>query len=129
MYNNSIKVKRIRYYVSKCHLYLYFLIYQNLLISGKKMLMSAELWIYFFNLLLVRYNCTKFHHYGIWVTHFREGDFLATFIREQLWKCPSRTGLNCLTALNAVDSKEKNYSYVPIHVLLNFLNLHGFIHF
>ena len=37
------KVKRIRNYVSKHNLYLYFLIEQNLLISGKEMLMSAEL--------------------------------------------------------------------------------------
>ena len=37
------KVKRIRNFVSKSNLYLYFLIWQNLLISGKKELMSAEL--------------------------------------------------------------------------------------
>ena len=37
------KVKRIRNYVSKHNLYLYFLIEQNWLISGKEMLMSAEL--------------------------------------------------------------------------------------
>ena len=36
------KVKRIRNYVVKCNVYLYFLIKQKLLISGEKMLMSAE---------------------------------------------------------------------------------------
>ena len=40
---DSRKVKRISNYVSKWNLYLYFLIWQNLLISGKKLLMSAEL--------------------------------------------------------------------------------------
>ena len=37
------KVRRIRNYISKCNLYLYFLRQQNLLISGEKMLMSEEL--------------------------------------------------------------------------------------
>ena len=36
-------IKRIRNYVPKCNLYLYLLILQNLLISGEKTLMSAEL--------------------------------------------------------------------------------------
>ena len=40
---DSRKVKRISNYVSKWNLYLYFLIWQNLLISGKKLLMLAEL--------------------------------------------------------------------------------------
>ena len=40
---NSRKVRRIRSYVSEWNLYLYFLIWINLLISGKKMLMSARL--------------------------------------------------------------------------------------
>ena len=43
IFKDSKKVKRIGNYVSKCNLYLYFLIYLNLLISGEKMLMSAEL--------------------------------------------------------------------------------------
>ena len=38
---DSRKVKRIRNYVSKSNLYVYFLMWQNLLISGEKMLMSA----------------------------------------------------------------------------------------
>ena len=37
------KVERFRNYRSKCNLYLYFLIYQNLVISSEKMQMSAEL--------------------------------------------------------------------------------------
>ena len=63
IYKDSRKVKISRNYVSKCNLYLYFLIKQNLLISGEKMLMSAELkvcvtwFIYFLDLLWVRYNC------------------------------------------------------------------------
>ena len=36
------QVKRIRNYISKYNLYLYFLIQQNLLICGEKMLMSAR---------------------------------------------------------------------------------------
>ena len=40
---DSKKVIRIWNYVSKCSLYLPFLIKQNLLISGEKMLISAEL--------------------------------------------------------------------------------------
>ena len=39
---DSRKIRRIRNYVSKWNLYLYFLIEQNLLISGKKILISAE---------------------------------------------------------------------------------------
>ena len=42
IFKNSKKVKRIRNYVQKCNLYLYFLIEQNLMIPGEKMLMSAE---------------------------------------------------------------------------------------
>ena len=66
----SRKVKRIRNYVSRCNLYLQFLIYQNSLISGEKMLMSSELrqyvswFIYFFDLL---------DYCRICVTDFREG--------------------------------------------------------
>ena len=40
---DSKKVKRIINYVSKFSLYLYFLMWQNLLISGEKMLLPAEL--------------------------------------------------------------------------------------
>ena len=43
IFKDSQDVKRIQNYVSKCSLYLYFFIQRNLLISGEKMLMSAEL--------------------------------------------------------------------------------------
>ena len=78
IFKDSKKVERFRNYRSKCNLYLYFLIYQNLVISSEKMLMSAELngciplFIYFLDLLLVRYKCAKFHHCSICVTDFRE---------------------------------------------------------
>ena len=58
IFKDSRKVKRIRNYVLKCNLYLYFLIYQNLLISGEKILMSAEVrgcvtWFIYFLLSLI----------------------------------------------------------------------------
>ena len=46
IFKDSKKVERFRNYRSKCNLYLYFKIfqiYQNLVISSEKMLMSAEL--------------------------------------------------------------------------------------
>ena len=42
-YKDQVKVKRIRKNVSKCNFCLYFMVQQKLLISGEKMLMSAEL--------------------------------------------------------------------------------------
>ena len=57
IFKDSIKAKRIRNYVLKYNLYLYFLIKQNLLIPGEKVLISAEVrecvtwFIYFKNLL------------------------------------------------------------------------------
>ena len=42
-FRDSKIVERIRNYVLKCNLYLYFLILQKLLIFGEKILMSAEL--------------------------------------------------------------------------------------
>ena len=42
IYKDSRKVKISRNYVSKYNLYLYFFVKQNLMISGEKMLMSAE---------------------------------------------------------------------------------------
>ena len=50
-----------------------------MLISDEKMLMSVELrgfvtrFIYFLDLLQVRYNCVKFHHCRICVTDFMNG--------------------------------------------------------
>ena len=65
-----------------------------------KMLMSAELkgyvtwFLYFLDLLWVRYNCAKFHHCRICVTDFREGrPFCPPLISEQPWKSPSWIGL------------------------------------
>ena len=78
-FKDSGKVQRIRNYVSKCNVYMYFLIEQIMLISGEKMLISAELsrcvtWlIYFLDLLWVRYNCDQFHHCKICVADFRDG--------------------------------------------------------
>ena len=98
IYKDSRKVKINRNYASKCNLYLYFLIQQNLLIFGEKMLMSAELkecvtwFIYFLDLLWVRYNCAKFHHCRICVTDSKEGAFLSP-TREQPQKTPSWIGL------------------------------------
>ena len=82
IYKDSRKVKINRNYVFKCNLYLYFLIQQNLLIAGEKILMSAELkrcvtgFIYFLDVLWLRYNYVKFHHCRICMTDFREGAFL-----------------------------------------------------
>ena len=101
IYKDSRKVKIDRNCVSKCNLYPYFLIQQNLLISGEKMWMSAELkgcvawFIYFLNLLWVRYNCAKFEHCRICLTAFRAGAFLRPppLIRELPRKSSSWIGL------------------------------------
>ena len=66
------------------------------------MFLSAELkgcvmWSYsFFDLLLVRYNCAKFHHCRICVTDFLKGAFfpLPLPIRKQHRKNPSWIGLS-----------------------------------
>ena len=42
IFKDSRKLIRNRNYVSKCNLYLYFVILQNLLISGEKILISAD---------------------------------------------------------------------------------------
>ena len=102
IYKDSRKVKIDRNCVSKCNLYPYFLIQQNLLISGEKMWMSAELkgcvawFIYFLNLLWVRYNCAKFEHCRICLTDFREGAFLrgAPPPPPHPWAAPKKLILN-----------------------------------
>ena len=75
---DSGNVKIIRNYVSKSNLYLYFLMLQNLLISGEK---NAEISriqgifqvVYtFFGSLDLRHNCVKSHHSGKCVADFRE---------------------------------------------------------
>ena len=50
IFKDSKKVKMFRNYVPKCNRYLYFLIWQNLLISIEKALMSVELkgWVTWF---------------------------------------------------------------------------------
>ena len=84
IFSNSKEIRRIKNYVSKCNLYLYFLIQQNLSISGKKMLMSADLkgcltsFICFLDLLQVRCNYAKSYHCGIYVADFREGELCAS---------------------------------------------------
>ena len=74
IFKDSKKVKRIWNYVPKSSLYLYFLIYQNLLISSE-----------------VIYNCTKFHHCRICMTVFRQ--------RGGSRKGPSWIGLGEVTKL------------------------------
>ena len=74
----SRKVKRIKNFVSKCHLYMYCFIKENLLTFGEKFLMSAELkwcatlFIYFLDLFQVTHNCSKFHHCRICITDFMD---------------------------------------------------------
>ena len=95
IYKHSRKVKVNRNYVSKCNLYLHFLIWQNLLISSEKMVMSPEIkgcvtwFIYFLDLLWGRYNCAKFHHCTICGTDFREG---GAFLPPPLhpWAAPKK---------------------------------------
>ena len=83
IFKDSRKVKMNRNYVSKCNLYLYFLIYQNLLIFGEQMLITAELklcvtwFIYFLDLLWIRYDCAKFRSCRIFATDFRKGGLFA----------------------------------------------------
>ena len=79
-FKDSKKVKGIRNYWLKRNLYLDFLIQQKLLISGGKMLMSAGLkgcvtwFICFLDVLYLRYNWAKFHHFTIGVPDFKEKD-------------------------------------------------------
>ena len=100
----SGKVKRIRNYVLKSSLYLYYLIYQNLLISSQKMLMSAEIrgvsldWYIFWTFFRQGITVPSFIIVGC-VTDFRkkggEGAFCPSPppICEQPQKCPSWIGL------------------------------------
>ena len=86
-----------------------------------KMLMSAELkgcvtwFIYFLDLLWVRYNCAKFYHCRICGTGFREGGLFALHlpapIREQPQKSPSWIELRCLKTLKP---KKLNTENPPI---------------
>ena len=83
------------------------------------MLMSAKLkgcvtwFIYFLDLLWVRYNCAKFHRCRICVTDFREGGLFAPSpIREQPWKSPFWIGLTQLWNLGPIWAKLMQ-PYVP----------------
>ena len=100
IFKDSGKVKRIKNYLLKCNLYLYFLIYQNMLISGEKILMSAELkrcvtWLLFFWIFFR-------HGISVWsfiiVGYVRQtldkGAFLGPPMREQPRKRPFWIGLN-----------------------------------
>ena len=128
IYKHSRKVKVNRNYVSKCNLYLHFLIWQNLLISSEKMVMSPEIkgcvtwFIYFLDLLWVRYNCAKFHHCRICATYFRERGyfcpstppFLPT-IRQQPRKIPSWIGLKSSSKKESKDWKIIfSFHYFPL---------------
>ena len=68
--------------------------------SGEKMVILEEVrvcitwFIYFLDLLWVRYNCAKFHNSRICVTDFRDGGLFVPSIREQPQKCPSWIGLS-----------------------------------
>ena len=90
---------------------------KNLLISCEKMLMSAELkgcdtlFIYFLDLLWVRYNCAKFHHCRICVTYFREG---GAFLPRppHPWaalKQPILNRIKCAELFSAAASKLPNF--------------------
>ena len=77
------KSQRIRKNISKCNFCLHFPIKRKLLVSAQKKLITAELQgcvkcsIHFPDRLYVRYNCSKFHHYRICVTDFKQGFLLA----------------------------------------------------
>ena len=99
------KVKRIRNYALKYNLYPYFLIWQKLLISGAKILMSTELnggvsrslyvffELLFFELLFWKYNCAKFDYCRIGVTDFRQGGSFRP-PAPYLWAAQKRPTLN-----------------------------------
>ena len=99
IFQDSRKVKRIINYVSKPSLYL--LMYQNLLISGEKMVMPAELkrwvmwFIYFLVIPRVRYNCAKFDYCRICVTEFRRAPHKS---HPHPWAAPKKPILNRVKA-------------------------------
>ena len=96
-FKDSKKAKRIRISILKFVLYLYFLIQEKLLISGDKMLISAEIkrcvswFICFLNFLYVRYNCVKFQNCRLCVTDFREQAF---FRPLHPWAAPKKAILH-----------------------------------
>ena len=74
------------------------------------MLMSAEIkgcvtwFIYFLDLLWVRYNCAKLYHCRICEKDFREGGPFCPPIREQPWKSPSWIGLKEDTVVGSISA-------------------------
>ena len=78
IFKNSKKLKELEY-VLEWNLYLYFLIWKKLLVSGEKMLMLPELkrcvtWVICFLIFLqVRQTCTRCHPCGICLIDFRYG--------------------------------------------------------
>ena len=48
IFKDSIQVKRVRNHVSKCNLYLYFLIYQNMVVSGGGVSRDSYIFLIFF---------------------------------------------------------------------------------
>ena len=128
IFKDTRKVKTTTSYVSKCNLYLYFLIWQNLLICGKKMLMSAELkrcvtwFIYFLDFLYVMYNCAKFHHCRICVTDFREGTFLP-HLRPHPWVAPKRPILNRVNKSIKIGKPERMIFLVIIFTKILYFTL------
>ena len=73
-----------------------------MLISGEKMLMPAELkrcvtwFVYFLDLLWMRYNCVKFFRCRICVTDFREGSLFVP--PSYPWAAPKKLSLNRIKA-------------------------------
>ena len=115
IFKDSIKVKRIRNYASKCSLYLCICIswYNNIswFLVIKCWCQGGYRMIHIFFELSLKYNCAKFYHCEIWVTDFREGgDFLAPPIREQPRKCPSWIGLRIIFIFKQILCQEWNRS-------------------
>ena len=91
-FKDSKKVKRIRNYMFKCNLYLYFVVRQKLLIFGEKILSVELKWcvtwfINFFGGLWVMHKCAKCHHCRISKTYFRERSL---FGPPNLWAAPKK---------------------------------------
>ena len=81
-----------------------------MLVSGEKLLMSAELkgcvtwFIHFLNLLYVRYNCAKFDHCRLYMTDCREEGWVWPPIREQPQKSSSWIKLSKFERINPFQS-------------------------
>ena len=110
---DSIKVKTIRNYGSKCNLYLYFFKWQSLLISPE--IGRCVTWfIYFLDFLWVKRNCAKSHHCRISVTDFNF--HCPTPILEQPQKCLSRIGLKAKKLLDSFTKNEDKNKDIVIKI-------------